>query len=267
MNTAHEFILRRPAPALASVIDCYVGYRYEGLAPGVHRGLPSHHLTFIVSLENPVQTLALPGAAKSPAACQGFVSGLQTSPSLIRREQLEHGIAVELTPLGARAVLGMPASELASNVVDLADLLGARGRELVERLVEADGWSARFAILDEVLSSGLRRDAGDVQREVAHAWTSVVSGMDAPVESLAEDVGWSRRHLSERFRREVGLPLRQLRRVVRFERSCALLRTGGYRSLSDVAVEEGYFDQAHLNREWSALAGCTPAEWRAEELR
>ncbi|MGI8874395.1 MAG: hypothetical protein ACR2KP_08725 [Egibacteraceae bacterium] len=62
--------------------------------------------------------------------------------------------ALELAPLGASALLGVPARELASRVVDLGDLLGRRAGELVDRLAEAAGWPERFAVLDEVLARG-----------------------------------------------------------------------------------------------------------------
>jgi len=182
-----------------------------------------------------------------PAIRMGsFVGGLQTWPARIQHDGNEHGIAIELTPLGAGAVLGVPAGELAGQVVELGDLLGARSRELTERLLNADGWSARFAVLDEILVRGLCErylPAG----EVVHAWDRLVGaagGLD--VQALAGDVGWSLRHLTERIRREVGLPPRQLNRVLRFERSCALLRRPGYRTLTDVAAESGYFDHAHM---------------------
>ena len=45
-----EWETRRPAPALARVIERYVGYRLSGLPASVHRGLPSRHMTFILSL-------------------------------------------------------------------------------------------------------------------------------------------------------------------------------------------------------------------------
>jgi AraC-like DNA-binding protein len=37
------------------------------------------------------------------------------------------------------------------------------------------------------------------------------------------------------------------------------------RGLADVAAECGFYDQAHLTREWHDLAGCTPTTWLAEE--
>lgn len=53
-------------------------------------------------------------------------------------------------------------------------------------------------------------------------------------------------------------------RVVRFEYACELLLARQSRSLAEVAADAGYYDQSHLTREWSDLAGCTPTAWLAE---
>ena len=261
-----DVALRRPSPPLAPYVERYIGYRFEGFPAGIHRGLPSRHLTFIISLDKPVEMLLAADAIESPVKMGSFVGGLQTWPARIRHDGNEHGIAVELTPLGAPAVLGVRAGELAGQVIELGDVLASRSRELTARLLEVEGWPARFAVLDEILLRGLC-DRHAPSGTVVHAWDRLVSGAGGlDVGSLAADVGWSRRHLTEQIRREVGLPPRQLNRVLRFERSRGLLHRPGYRTLTDVAVEAGYFDHAHMVHEWQRLAGCAPSEWLREEL-
>ena len=92
------------------------------------------------------------------------------------------------------------------------------------------------------------------------------------VAELAAGTGWSERHLTSRFRAEIGLTPKAAARVIRFDRARKLLvrnLTGAspeYR-LADLAADCGYFDQAHLAREFRALAGCPPSQWLAEEFR
>src|SRR5436305_11604474 len=99
----------------------------------------------------------------------------------------------------------MPASELAYCVAHLDDVFGSSAGTLVDQLVSAPTWPARFAVLDAALTRRLR-DAADPQREVLYAWTPLLAtGGGVDVHGLARDVGYSRRHLSDLFRREVGL--------------------------------------------------------------
>lgn len=78
-------------------------------------------------------------------------------------------------------------------------------------------------------------------------------------------MGWSRRHLTERFTREFGLSPKDAARVVRFHRSRLLVARSNRPRLADVAAACGYYDQAHLAREWNDLAGCSPSAWLAAE--
>ncbi|MGH3319371.1 MAG: helix-turn-helix domain-containing protein [Streptosporangiaceae bacterium] len=254
-----------PAEALAPLVRRYIGYRYEGFSPGTHLGLPSRHLTIVITLGAPLR-LAAPGLHRHAAAdFSTLVGGLHTRPAIIMHDGNQYGVQLELTPAGARSLFGTPAGELAAAVVGLDDLLGPKAYELAERMASAPTWPLRFAVLNEVLAGRTDR-LGAYDRTLAHAWDRVVaSGGAARVADVAAEVGWSRRHLSERFAREYGLTVKEAARVVRFERSKRLLQCGGRPTLADVAVACGYYDQAHLAREWNDLAGCPPSAWLAAE--
>ena len=94
---------------------------------------------------------------------------------------------------------------------------------------------------------------------MAWAWRQLEGSCGAvPIGLLAEEIGWSRRHFVDRFRRHVGLAPKPTARVLRFARAHTLLsRSGG--SVGEVAARCGYADQSHLVRECHRLAGCTPS--------
>ncbi|WP_326569407.1 helix-turn-helix domain-containing protein [Amycolatopsis rhabdoformis] len=256
---SHSWATRLPHPALRPLVTRYVGYAQDDVTLPVHRGLPSRHVTLIVSLEQPIRFAGLPGAG----SLQGLVGGLHTSPALITQDRVQRGLHVELDPLGVRALLGVTAAELSGRVVDVADLGGA-WRSLPARLHSLPDWESRFAVLDEVLAGGA--DVSRVPSELNEAWRQLRrSRGSVRVSTLASEVGWSRRHLGERFRAELGLAPKQAARVLRFEHAGRLLRAGCL-DLASVAVTAGYYDQAHLSNEWRALAGCSPRTWIAEEL-
>jgi AraC-like DNA-binding protein len=275
MATTVDIASARPAPCLAPYVERYVGYRLEGFPAGLHRGLPSRYLTFIVSIGRPVRIVGMPGRGPLRVDMDALVSGLSVGPAMIDHDGNEAGVAIDLHPLGARALFGLPGRELAGELVEVPTLLGRGTRSLSERLTEAASWPARFAILDAVLGDAVRRrDGGRAPTaEVWQAWRRLV-GPNEPlppeqpppgVDGLAAEVGWSRRHLTEQFHREVGLPPRQLQRVLRFEQARAALAAGRHATLAAVAAHAGYFDQAHMTRDWHDLAGCTPSTWLAEE--
>ena len=214
---------------------------------------------------------AHPDPQQPPGAFATLVGGLHTTPALITHDGRQSGIQLGLTPLGARALLGLPAGELANIDVSGSDLLGAVAGEWHERLRAAAGWPERFAALDDMLSSHARFDAA-VGAEFAHAWRRLLStGGRVSMADLAGEVGWSARHLGGRFQAETGLAPKAAARVIRFDRARRLLQrrlaAGQPSALADLAVACGYYDQAHLAREFRSLAGCPPSQWLAEEFR
>lgn len=249
-------------PALRPYVASLVSYDVTLPGPGTHRGLPSTALTFVLPVGEPLD-VAWAGDPDSRTVAWSSVSGLHTAPAVIRHTGTQRGVQVALTPLGARALLGLPAADLAARLLTLDDLgrLAPALRHLPERLAgtPADG---RAALVAAALTDRLRRrDAVALRPEVGRALALLTRGV--PVAATADDVGYSRRHLGTLVRAETGLAPKQLHRLGRFERSRSLL---GRRPLAEVAAACGYADQAHLAREWRDLAGCPPSTWIAEEL-
>lgn len=255
--------VHRPPASLLPFVDQVYGYRAPAMPTGVHRGLPSRYLTLVVELIEPLRVSGL-GA---PVTAHGVVGGLHTKPALIDASGPQEGLQCALTPLGAQALLGLPAAELAGRAVDLADVVGPSARDLLERLHDATSWPERFAVLDAALLRRLGDGAASVPTEVAEAWRLIQATHGrVPVSRLAQHVGWSRRHLSERFRLVTGLTPKQSARVARFEAARSLLLSASTPSLAQVATCCGYADQPHLAREWRELAGCSITTWLREEL-
>ncbi len=257
----------RPAPALRPFIAGYSGYRQADGVAGRHRGLPGPHLTLIVTLDDPLVVAAHPDPRTPPGRYDALVGGLHTAPALITHDGRQSGIQIGLSPLGARALLGLPAGELAGLDVDASDVWGRFAAHLRERLLAEPTWPARFAVLDELLSRRLD-PAAAVRPDVAAAWHALLdSGGRMSMSSLAERVGCSGRYLSRLFAVEIGMSPKAAARVLRFDRARRLLPREPSRSVAEVAARCGYFDQAHLARDFRALAGCPPSRWLAEEFR
>ncbi|MGH9135292.1 MAG: helix-turn-helix domain-containing protein, partial [Ilumatobacteraceae bacterium] len=95
----------------------------------------------------------------------------------------------------------------------------------------------------------------------------VDSGGAITVAELARETAWSRQHLTRRFREEFGLAPKVAGRVVRFERAYRMLRsTPSFVTIAQVAAVCGYYDQAHLDREFKALAGASPSRLLVDDL-
>jgi AraC-like DNA-binding protein len=285
-----EHALYDPPALLRPFVSGYTGYRLAGAEPGRHRGLPSPELTFIVTLDDPLAIDAHPDPGQPAGSYDTLLGGLHTSPALVSHEGRWSGVQLGLTPLGARTLLGVPAAELANWDAEAADVVGGFAAQLRELVVRQPTWAERFAVLDELLARRAgQSDANrcvEVRPEVRYAWRRLrQTGGGVGVAELAAETGLSARRLGTLFRAEFGLAPKEAARVIRFDRAQrrigrAMSSAGGGGTSSDrgtgegaavtfasLAAECGYYDQAHLAREFRALAGCPPSQWLAEEFR
>ncbi|NRQ35457.1 helix-turn-helix transcriptional regulator [Nonomuraea sp. NN258] len=207
---------------------------------------------------------AMPGAVLilafgTPMEVQGervtsFTGGLGDRFMVTRTTGPAEGVEVFLTPFGARRLYRMPMRHLTNRVVPAADLLGP----WAERLAEVPSWRARLALVDRLLTSRILAGP-ELGPELPWAWARLLrSGGDLGVAALAAELGWSHRHLVSRFHDEIGLTPKAAARVIRFSRAARLLRSG--RTIAEVAAECGYYDQAHMNREFRVLGDATPGQ-------
>lgn len=266
MRVIDEGVQWRPAPALRQYVAWYSGYRQVGVAPGVHRGLPSPYLTFVVTMDEPLIVERHPDPAQPGGAYTTLVGGLHTVPALITHDGRQSGVQLAVRPLGARALFGLPAGAIGNLDLPGDDVLGPVAAELHERLRFADDWPSRFAVVDDVLLRVCRSGQRPAP-EIGEAWRLLVGGGGHTVAQAAEAVGWSVRRLSARFGSELGVPPKTAAKIARFDRARRLMLRGPGGGLADLAVACGYYDQAHLARDFRDLAGASASQWLAEERR
>lgn len=265
-----EAAVARPRGVLGQYVREHHGYRQREVEPGQHLGVPSPYLTLIFTLDEPMEIARHVDPRQSPGVYSSMVGGLHTLPALIVHHGAQSGIQLQLSPLAARPLAGLPAGELASMDVAAQEILGPLATQVSERIQAAATWSARFAVLDQLLGDALHVER-TVPNEVARAWSLLLlSNGTVPICDVARDVGWSQRHLSNQFTREIGLRPKMAARVIRFHRARRVLQRnvgGGRPNIAGVAAECGYFDQAHLIRDWQQFTGLSPTNWIAHEFR
>lgn len=183
--------------------------------------------------------------------------GVGSGGALWARGENVECVQVRLSPVIARAVLGVSPADLDGAVVALDDLWGREASQIRERLGEVSSWQDRFALTDALLAR--RYEAGSpVDPEVAWAWDRIIGGRGlVRVDGLAAEVGWSRKRLWSRFRSQLGLPPKRAVKLVRFDHAAHRLVAG--QGAARVAAEAGYADQSHLHRDVMAFTGVTPA--------
>jgi AraC-like DNA-binding protein len=154
----------------------------------------------------------------------------------------------------------LPLDSLTGQILDPESVLGGSAgvRELRERMLEARDFGGALDLLETWLTARLSA------ARAPHAATLRASALlsapepELPVSALAREAGVSARRLHELFQREVGLPAKRIGRILRFRRALERLCTDRTLDLTELALDCGYYDQAHLYRDFRDLAGLTP---------
>jgi len=233
------------------------GFRDRSTGPIDLPVVPYPALTLVLEFGD--SRLAVAGTAGRQRG--SLVAGLAPGPLRVQGLNIEC-LQVRLSPVVARAVLGVSPAELAHSVVSLDELWGREAARLQERLAAASCWLERFALTEAQLVR--RYEAGrPVDPEIAWAWRRIHAGHGSTrVDELAAATGWSRKRLWARFHTQLGLPPKSAAKLIRFDHAAHRLAAG--QSAARVAADSGYTDQSHLHRDVLSFTGVTPATVAAE---
>ncbi|HVS03116.1 MAG TPA: helix-turn-helix domain-containing protein [Thermoanaerobaculia bacterium] len=189
-----------------------------------------------------------------------FVSGLQRRPLHVVSPPTTAMSGVRLRPAGVAPFLRDLPQVIAGSVVELDGILGPEVETLREQIASTRDLRRRTLLLAAAVARHL-----DPTPAPCVAVRFVLSMLHASrgaasIRELVRATGFSHRWVTERFRAEIGLAPKAYARLVRFEsafeRLCALEGV----HWAEFALDCGYYDQAHLVREFRELAGATPGE-------
>jgi AraC-like DNA-binding protein len=250
-----HYVARPPTPRLAKLVE-YVWASQGAPAHAKERVVPTGTLELCVSLVEGKGRIYDTAGRDRWFSGGALVSGAYRRPFTFDTHENASVVGVHFRAGYAGVVLGVPPGELIDRHVDLEALWGRRARQLGERLCAATTTHQRFAILEAELASRLD------ERHLHPAVTYALDGLARPevrVGDIAKGASLSQRRLIELFTATVGLTPKRFGRVLRFHRATALARSAAF-DWTRVAHECGYYDQAHLIRDFRELAEVRPSD-------
>jgi AraC-like DNA-binding protein len=257
-----ETVFRAPDPRLEGIVaDEYQGWRESSTEVVRRREVPICALPFIINFGSTFRLLDPACPAVGPLSLGTFVSGMYNSFVIVESCGDSCCIQVNFTPIGARLFFQLPLWELSNRSIGIDELYGDQSSRVVEALAEAGDWDRRFDLL-EVLIAQRIASAKSPRPEIKWAWR-LMQETDGRLEigDLAQQLGWSHKHLIAQFRDQLGAPPRRLGRVLRLQRAIQRIGASDAPRWAALAFDCGFFDQSHMIREFRELAGCTPEEY------
>jgi AraC-like DNA-binding protein len=253
---------RPPRGELAPFVSLLWSVDVAGTAPGDRElVLPTGASHVVIRLDHPLCLYATADAEEGRTVGMAVVGGARSSAYVRDVSRPSRSVGAQLRPGAAGLLLGAPADLLAERHTPLDAVWGAFAGELRGRLCAEREPARRLDLFEAALVARLPKVRG-IHPAVAHALARFADA-DAAGDAIGEvvdEVGCSHRRFIALFHGAVGLTPKVYCRVRRLQRA---LSGVGARPLAEVAVDAGYSDQAHMSREFRALAGVTPREYRA----
>lgn len=224
--------------------------------------LPTGDMHLVLRLSGPPLRL-FAGAADTAGYTVGYaiVGGARSAFYARDVSVATVSVGAQLRPGAAHALFGLPAGELAERHTPLEALWrDSAVQEALERVHAADSPEAQLAVFETFLAERLAPQPQAMHPAVARALAGLGGGL--PIRALVHASGYSHRRFITLFRDAAGLAPKQLQRVQRLQRVMAAGLGAGALPWVELALEAGYSDQSHFNRDFLEIAGMTPQAYR-----
>jgi AraC-like DNA-binding protein len=257
-----EMASRRPHSQLRDYVIGYVGL-WSTMRLTRERHLPSGEAALVVNLGTPHDVIGS-GAQSGTLKFRSVAAmGVHDQPFVTRSAGAKHLLVVRLTPPGARLLFDVAMDQLFNRWVDLDEIDGVLARRIEGRVHEPRGWNDLFDLMDSVLAERLAAVRISAPGVLWAWWELRRSGGLTSIDSLADHLDWSHKRLLAGFREHIGVLPKATAKTVRFNRVLRLSRTDYRINWASVAQDCGYYDQAHMIREFKSFTGCTMKELKS----
>ena len=191
-----------------------------------------------------------------------FLSGVPCSKSMDELEflgdvRIIFGVRFRTGALGNLFKCSLP--DAGGGIIALKDIIF--GSDLTGRLENARGFEERWGLIRAYLLDRLSKNyevnviSSYISRSIVESHGQIL------VKSLEEDTGYSGRYLRRTVNENLGVSIKQLCEITRFQWAYHLyLSSSGRLRLSDLALEAGYYDQSHMNNSCKKLTGYLPRQ-------
>ncbi len=251
-----------PTSVLRPFVRCYWHMAADGELPAriTDRILPDGCIDILYNLSDSLRRLGF----EEELGQSTHVIGAMRKPALVRFGQNLEIIGIRFQPGGAYPFLRAPLHEITDQAVPIHDLSRNSKLAIDAQLAETRDVLSRIDRVEKLLLSRLG-SLGCSDETLAYVISHILrQGGHVSVAALQQWTGISTRQLQRRFKTRTGLTPKSFCRIVRFRAALAILKRQPTQNWADFACRAGFYDQAHLIREFRSLAGLTPTAYLHE---
>jgi hypothetical protein len=197
---------------------------------------------------------------------RSMVLGQTIEPFYIEPTGYVNTFAIRFYPYGFANFVTVPIRSLANKETQLEDLFGIEtARALEKQIVEAKETVQRIEIVERFFLDKLS-DQSVVDSVIKTTVDALLSskGNTSIKEILKDDLS-KRRQLERKFAKQIGVSPKQLMKVIRLQTALKMLLNETGESLTDIAYQSEYYDQAHFIKDFKEFTGVSPRKFLEDE--
>ncbi|MEO5564251.1 MAG: helix-turn-helix domain-containing protein, partial [Chitinophagaceae bacterium] len=198
---------------------------------------------------------------------KSFIFGQITSFLEIAPSGVTGIVATRFSPEGLTPFIDVPVSSLENRAAPIAEIFGEKGISLEKQVLTASDNNERKKIIETFLLSRLE-DPHTIDMVTKTCVDTIFQTQgQLGVTELADKMHLNRRNMERKFIAAIGMSPKQLSKVVRLQSALKMLEQKKYSSLTDLAYESGYYDQAHFIKDFHEFAGISPKSFFADNMK
>jgi AraC-like DNA-binding protein len=195
-----------------------------------------------------------------------FVVGQLTRPFEVEPSGETGTFFVCFHPNGFLPFATLPIKEMENTVVPLKKLFGNDGEDIARQILAANSTAERISLIETFLLNRLTNtNVDEIIKSTVE--TILTAHGQLSVDDLSKQTNTNRRQLARKFSSAIGLSPKQLSKTIRLQAALKILMSGKVTSLTDLAYEGEYYDQAHFIKDFREFTGLTPKEFYGDHLK
>lgn len=208
-----------------------------------------------------------PNSGVSIILPKSFLIGQLTRPYIVEPLGVTGSFVVRFHPNGFFPFTTIPIKEMENTAIPIERLFGVEGAEVAESVLTAEGTLQRIQFIEAFLLKRLT-DKTTIDAVVKSTVETILEAKGRfTVNEFSKEKNINRRQLTRKISAAIGLSPKQLSKTIRIQSALTTLLTQKVTSLTDLAYENEYFDQAHFIKEFKEFTGLTPKEFYGDNLK
>lgn len=251
-----------PRSPLDQFVAMFLYFDDVNFPHGFDRFLPNGDTEILIDFHDTPQFIYDNTSLKEIQACNRvWASGLRTEPITIPAGNKSEMMVISFKKGMAAPFFPFPMNEIADAVVD-ADLVWSTDFGLLrEQVLATKDISERFRIVEDFLIREFQSQMA-INPCVAYAIREMTERPDAVnIARLNGEIGYSQKHFTEMFRRQVGVTPKSYLKIMRFQKAVRTIDIATDIDWGHISLECGFYDQSHFINDFKHFAGFTPEQY------